>query len=85
MIAMSVIGISSADRRLPISPATSRSTALTLAMLVVGFTVSGFGSPVAMVVVIASLSLGQLAVALSGTLPPKSNAHLAPATEQVSV
>jgi hypothetical protein len=59
--------------------------ALTLAMLVVGFTVSGFGSPVAMVVVIASLSLGQLAVALSETLPPQSNAHLAAAAEQVSV
>ena len=85
MIAMTVIGTVSADRRLRISSATSRSMALTLAMLVVGFTVSGFGSPVAMVVVIASLSLGQLAVALSGTLPPKSNADLAAATEQVSV
>jgi len=30
-------------------------------------------------------SITQLAVALSGTLPPKSNAHLAAATEQVSV
>jgi hypothetical protein len=38
-----------------------------------------------MVVVIASLSFGQLAVALSGTVPPKSTAHLAAATEQVSV
>ncbi len=59
--------------------------ALTLAMLLVGFTVSAFGSPVAMVVVIASLSLGQLAVALSGTSPLKSNARLAAATEQVSM
>ena len=84
MIAMTVIGIASAGRRLRISSATSRSVALTLAMLVVGFTIS-IGSPVAMVVVIASLSLSQLAVALSGTLPPKSNAHLASATEQVSV
>jgi hypothetical protein len=50
-------------------------------MLVVGFTVSGFGSLVAMVIVIASLSFGDLAVVLSGTLPPKSNAHLAAATE----
>ena len=55
--------------------------ALTLAMFVVGVTVSGFGSPVAMVVVIASLSFGQLTVALSATLPPKSNAYLA-ATER---
>ena len=85
MIAMTVIGIASAGRRLRISSATLRSMALTLAMLVVGFTVSGFGSPVAMVVVIASLSLGQLAVALSGTLPPKSPARLTAATEQVSV
>jgi low temperature requirement protein LtrA len=85
MVAMSAIGTASAGRRLRISSATSRSMALTLAMLVVGFTVSGFGSPVAMVVVIASLSLGQLAVALSGTLPPQSNAHLAAAAEQVSV
>src|SRR4051794_33446132 len=80
MVAMSAIGTASAGRRLRISSATPRSMALTLAMLVVGFTVSGFGSPVAMVVVIASLSLGQLAVALSGTLPPQSNAHLAAAT-----
>jgi hypothetical protein len=34
-----------------------------------------------MVVVIASLSFGQLAVALSGTVPPKSTAHLVAATE----
>lgn len=85
MVAMSVIGTASASRRLRISSATSRSMALTLATLVVGFTVSTFGSPVAMVVVIASLSFGQLAVALSVTVPPKSTAHLAVATEQVSV
>ena len=54
-------------------------------MLVVGFIVNGFGSPVAMVVVIASLSVGQLAVALAGTLPPKSKARLTAATEQVGV
>ena len=68
MVAMSAIGTASAGRRLRISSATPRSMALTLAMLVVGFTVSGFGSPVAMVVVIASLSFGQLAVALSGNI-----------------
>jgi hypothetical protein len=85
MIAMSVIGTASAGRRLRISSATSRSTALTLAMLVIGFIVSAFGSPVAMVVVIASLSIGQLAVVLSGTSPPKTNAHIAAATEQVRV
>jgi low temperature requirement protein LtrA len=81
MVAMSAIGTASAGRRLRISAATSRSMALALAMLVVGCTVSGFGSPVAMVVVIASLCLGQLVVALSGTLVPKSNAHLAAATD----
>ena len=57
----------------------------TLAMLLVGSIVSGFGSPVAMVVVIASLCFGQLAAAVTGTLPPKSSAQLAEAIEQVSV
>jgi low temperature requirement protein LtrA len=82
MVAMSLIGAASPGHRRRISSSISRSMALALAMLVVGYIVSGFGSPVAMVVVIAGLSVAQLAVALSGTLPPRSNAHLAAATQQ---
>ena len=85
MIALSAIGTASGGRRHRVASVVSRSMTLTAAMLLVGSVVSGFGSPVAMVVVIASFSVGQLALALSGTSLPKSTARLAAAIEQVSV
>jgi low temperature requirement protein LtrA len=74
MLAMTAIGAASTGRGQLMRSTVSRSLALALAMLVIGWMVRGFGSPVVMVIVIASMCAAQLAVALSATLSTPSKA-----------
>jgi low temperature requirement protein LtrA len=85
MLAMSAIAAASAGRWRRASSTMSRGIALGLAMSVIGSIVKSFGSPVVMVIAIASLCTAQLAVALSATSSPVSSAHAAGATSHVSV
>jgi low temperature requirement protein LtrA len=71
MFAMTLIEVSSAGRKPRHSPAgTAWGLALALAMLALGWVVKDSGSPVVMIVVMASVCTAQLVVSVSATMPP---------------
>ena len=84
MLAMTAIAAASADRWRRASSTIPRGIALALAMSVIGSIVKSFGSPVVMVIAIASLCIAQLAVALSARSSPGSSAQVAGAARHVS-